>query len=231
MNSQNKLNMMPFERYEKFGVESLSDKDLLAVILRTGSSKSNVFETVDKIFELESVKQKGICGLSFLTKQELLSIEGIGKVKEAILSSIIELSKRMRREGAKEKLSFKSPSSIADYYMDRMRFLDREHVIIVYLNSKNEMICDEVISIGASNFSVVSPRDIFTRALKHEAFSLIMLHNHPSGDPTPSNCDYETTRIMSESSKLLMMPFLDHLIIGNNRYFSMAENGFLGGNS
>lgn len=221
------LSNLPYEKFDKYGVEALSDTDLFAVILRTGSKDSNVLDTAYSLMNLSKVKQYGLPGLLRLTKEELLTIPGIGKVKAAQLMCIAEICRRIRVYSREKSRLFSNAKDVSDYYMESMRNLLRERVVAVFLDSKSRLICDEIISIGTVNLSVLCPRELFSSALKNSAVSVILLHNHPSGDPAPSKEDRDITLRLKEASKILEIPITDHIIIGDNRYFSFRESGLL----
>ena len=218
---------MPIERFERFGIESLSDADLLAVILRTGTRNYDVFDVVSKVLQLNSVKKFGLPGLLRVGKAELLRIDGIGSVKAAQIMAVAELSRRIRASSALEAISFTSPESVSDYYMEELRNLRRERVIAVFLDTRFKRITESVLSIGTVNASVLDARELFSEALLNNAVSFILLHNHPSGDPTPGRDDITVTRKIKESAKMFELNFSDHIIIGDNRFFSMKEHGYL----
>jgi len=218
---------LPLERFNRFGTEGLSDADLMAIILRTGSKDSNVFEVVSCIFELNNVKKFGLPGLLRLTRDELLKISGIGNVKAAQIMAVGELVRRIRAASAMQTISFTSPQSVADYYMEELRNLRRERVIAVFLDTKFNRICETVLSIGTVNSSVLDPRELFGEALINNAVNFILLHNHPSGDPTPGREDIMVTGKIKRAAELLELNFSDHIIIGDNRFFSMKEHGYI----
>lgn len=221
------LSNLPYEKFEKNGAYALSDSDLLAVILRTGSRDSNVLDTAFKLMNLPKLQKYGLPGILRVTKEDLLKIPGIGKVKAAQLLCIAEISKRIRAYSAPENKVFLNAKDVSDFYMEDMRNLLRERVVAVFLDSKSRRICDEIISIGTVNLSVLCPRELFSSALLNNAVSIILLHNHPSGDPSPSREDKSITLRLKKASEVLEIPITDHIIIGDNRYFSFRENGLL----
>ena len=156
-----------------------------------------------------------------------MKIKGVGKVKALQLLAIGELSRRIAKTSIDKGEVFCEPEMIARYYMEDMRHLQREEVILVLMNSKSQIIKDEVISKGTVNSSILSPREIFLLALKYNAVHIVLLHNHPSGDPTPSKEDLLMTARVAEAGKLIGISLMDHLIIGDNKYISLKERGFL----
>ena len=166
---------------------------------------------------------EGILGICHTSREELQKIPGIGKVKAMQILCIAELSKRLASAKVEDKISFHSPASIADYYMERMRHLSREEMILIFFNGKNKVIKELTVSVGTVNQTVASPRELFLEALRCEAVSVLMIHNHPSGDPTPSRQDILTTKRMKEAGEFLGIPLCDHIIIGDQTYLSFRE--------
>ena len=218
---------LPYERYVKFGPEKLSDSDLMAMIIRTGTGKSSVYDIAGKLLSLDYVRNEGLCGLFKLTQSSLCQIDGIGDVKASQIICIIELAKRLYISKASQSVSFDKAASIANYYMYRFKSLMQEQIVIAYLNTKLKLITDEIISIGTVNSSILSPREVYIKALRNNAVYIILLHNHPSGDPTPSREDKAVTLQLKNCGQLLQIPILDHIIIGENNYFSMREHGLI----
>lgn len=218
--------MRPYEKCLALGADALSDAELLAVIIRTGSNGVSSIELAQEI--LSETSPKGdLSGLFSITTARLRKFRGIGRVKAIQLLSIVELSKRMARTEAKKRLDFCSPQSIAEYYMEDFRHDTREKLMVVMLDTKLRKISDEVISTGTVNASIVSPREIFVSALKAEAVYIVLIHNHPSGDATPSQNDIEATRRILAAGKLIGIQLMDHLIIGDNTYISLKSSGYM----
>ena len=156
-----------------------------------------------------------------------MDIKGVGKVKALQILAIGELSRRIAKTSISKGEMFSDPEMIARYYMEDMRHLQIEEVILIMMNSKNQIIKDEVISKGTVNSSILSPREVFLLALQYHAVHIILLHNHPSGDPTPSKEDIRMTAKIAEAGKLIGILLMDHLIIGDNKYISLKERGVL----
>lgn len=212
----------PYEKCEKYGPQMLSDAELLAVILRNGTKDRTVTEVAREILSVHPYYQ-GILGIFHLSREELKKISGIGDVKATQILCMAELSKRLASSKAQEKLSFHSPASVADYYMEKMRHLEREEMILIFFNGKNKVIKELTVSVGTVNQTVASPRELFVEALRCEAVSVIMIHNHPSGDPTPSRQDILTTKKIREAGEFVGIPLSDHIIIGDHSYVSFRE--------
>ena len=211
----------PYEKCEKSGVEALSDAELLAVVLRSGTKDLTVVDLSKQILSMNPFYE-GLLGICHTSREELQKIPGIGKVKAMQILCIAELSKRLAQAKVEDKISFHDPSSIADYYMERMRHEEQEQMICTMLNTKNQFLGDKV-SVGTVNQTVASPRELFLEALRCEAVSVLMIHNHPSGDPTPSRQDILTTKRMKEAGEFLGIPLCDHIIIGDRTYISFRE--------
>jgi len=173
-----------------------------------------------------SPSHPGLKGLNYLTLKELTRIKGIGRVKAIELLCLTELTKRMAKEIHKDSLKLVTPQSVANYYMQDMRHLTREQVKLLMMDSKNKIIKDITISAGTVNTSLMPIREIFVQAFKYEAVNIIVLHNHPSGDPAPSSEDIRVTKRLADAGKLIGITLMDHIIIGDNRYISLKEHGY-----
>lgn len=215
----------PYEKCILKGASSLSDKELLAVLLRTGTAGENVLSLSEHI--LYHTGEDGILGIHHFTMEELLKIKGIGKVKAAQILCLSELAKRLAKASAKSSLCFNSPESIARYYMEDLRHKTQEHMKLLMLNSKSALIGESDISKGTVNASLITPRELFIEALSKNAVNIVIMHNHPSGDPTPSQEDLLTTSRIQKAGAIIGIELLDHIIIGNNCYVSFRETGML----
>lgn len=216
----------PYERCLRLGPGVLSNAELLAVILRTGRQGADAVALAREILQLGE-NEGGLLGLCHLSVPELMSVNGIGEVKALQLQCLGELSKRMASEKAVKRLSFNSPETIADYYMEKLRHREQECLVLLMLDTRNRFLADRVMTIGTVNASLASPREIFMEALRQHAVSIILIHNHPSGDPTPSREDKDMTQRMQKAGKMLEIQLIDHLIIGDQNYFSFCEKGML----
>lgn len=219
----------PYERFLKFGGESLTDAELLAIILRTGTKDKNATELAEEILQLQSSMQGKLIGLHQLSLEELRSVPGIGEVKAVKVKAIGELATRMAKQSVRKNPNqrFDSPEAIAEYYMESFRHQTVEMVLLVLLDNKGHLLGERVISQGTVNASLLSPREIFIQALKFDASSIILIHNHPSGDAAPSRQDRVITGQIYECSKLMNIPLIDHIIIGDHTYSSFQELGLL----
>lgn len=216
----------PYEKCEEFGPSVLSDAELLAVMIRTGSGGECSTELARQV--LMRVPGNAIGGLFQMSLEQLREIRGIGKVKAIQLQCLTEITRRMMRSalGSRE-LVCNEPSTVAAAFMSSMRFLETEQVKMLVLNGRNAVTRELIISNGSFNSALASPREIFYNALKHRAVGILLLHNHPSGDPVPSKEDLLLTRRIADTGQLVGIPLVDHIILGDNRYHSMKENGYL----
>ena len=215
----------PYEKCISFGASALSDAELLAVIIRCGSKKERSVDLAYRILNL--YEDRGICSLYHADYDSLKEIHGIGKVKAVQILCVAELAKRMAKSENRSRTSFKNAEDIARYFMEDMRHLEYEETIAVYLDSKMNLIRDRVIFKGSVNSSMFEPREILIEALKAGAVNLVMLHNHPTGDPAPSRADISATLRLKEACALIGMKLSDHIVIGDNRYVSMRESGVI----
>ena len=215
----------PYEKCQGFGPSALTDAELLAVVLRTGTEGLSSVDLSRQILKLGSSDER-LDGLYHASIPELMRIRGVGRVKAIQIVCLCELAKRLSRASSSSKLLFDRAEIIADYYMEDMRHLEQEETRCVFLNSKCHLIGDQVVSRGTVNSSLASPREIFIEAMKNRAVSLILLHNHPSGDPTPSYNDINLTNRLRQAGNIVGIPLLDHIIIGDQCYFSLKERGY-----
>ena len=216
----------PYEKCISTGASSLSDAELLAVLLRTGSKNESSLGLAYRILS-ECGSENNLSALCRVGPDKLSKIKGVGKVKTVQILCAIELGCRLMTASRKENLSLSEPEQIAAYFMPRLKDQKQETVWIRLLDGKCRLIHEEKIFEGTVRASVISPREIFITALEKEAVYLFLLHNHPSGDPTPSTEDFAVTKRIRESGKLLGVELLDHIIIGDQTYISFIEHGFL----
>lgn len=214
----------PCEKCLARGAESLTDAELLAVILRTGSKGESALELSRKILALNG-EGNGLLGIYHMSISDLIKVRGLGKVKAVQLKCLAELSKRFARAQFSVGISFKDPVSVAEYYMEELRHLEQEVLLLVMLNSKGRLIRDRIISKGTVRAAMISPREIFIEALRNQAVSIILLHNHPSGIPDPSMEDITLTRRVKEAGSMIGIELLDHIIIGDCQAVSLREQG------
>ena len=217
----------PYEKCLRSGPGSLSNEELLAIIIRTGSREQSALELSRQLLTEES-QGGGLLKLLHLSLPQLMQIKGIGKVKGAQLLCIGELSRRIwRRAVLEEVVSFTNPEEIVNYYMEDLRHMEQEQTRLMLLYTKGALIKELMLSQGTVNMSLASPREIFLEALRHRAVYVVMVHNHPSGDPSPSREDILLTKRVREAGELIGIPLLDHVIIGDNSYISLKERGII----
>ena len=230
MSNTNKIKELPccerpYEKCLEKGAHALSDKELLAVLLRCGTPGENAVELAEKILYKEG--DNGILKIHQYSIEQLLKHKGIGKVKAVQILCLSELAKRLAKASAKEMLCFSAPDTIANYYMEDLRHEKQENMKLLMLNSKAMLLGESDISKGTVNSSLITPRELFIEALQKNAVAIVIMHNHPSGDPAPSQEDICTTTRIKEAGELIGIRLLDHIIIGNNCYISFREQGIL----
>ena len=216
----------PYEKCLRFGPEVLSDSELLAIILRSGTTGISSLDLARKILH-EGDGESGLLGIHHKSLQELMDIRGIGQVKAIQIKCIGELSKRIAVCAAKRELNFRCPETIAEYYMEQLRHQEQEQVICMMLDTKNHLLGDKVVTTGTVNASLISTRDLMLAALSYRAVHIILIHNHPSGDASPSEDDILLTQKVQQACSIIDIPLLDHIIIGDQTYFSFREEGIL----
>lgn len=211
----------PVERLINKGVETLSNEELLAILLKTGTKGESAKDLSLKI--LKNIKN--ITELKNINLEYLKKIKGIGNSKAAILLATIELSKRMNQNIETIKNKANNPELIYNYYKNILSDKTQEYFYAIYLDTSKKIITDKLLFIGTSNFSLVHPREIFKEAYKASADSIILVHNHPTGNTTPSKNDFETTNNLRRVGELLGIKIIDHIIVGKHNYYSFFENG------
>lgn len=216
----------PYEKCLKYGAEYLSDVELLAAILRTGYEGVSALDLSGEILQ-SSHLEKNLLGLHHLSIGDLLKIHGVGKVKAVQIKCIVELSRRLSKASAEDSLCFNCPETIAQYYMEDFRHSNQEQMAVMMLNTKGRLLGEEKLFKGTVNASLVTPREIFLQALHYHAVGIVLIHNHPSGDPTPSREDLQVTERIQEAGGLIGIELLDHVIIGDKKYISFRERGLL----
>ncbi len=217
----------PFERCKKFGAHSLTDGELLAMILRTGSRES---DALNLSYDLLSGAGPtiGLASLMYKFVEELTAIKGIGEIKAMQIQCVLEIAKRLwKKEILSTEIYFTNPKLCANYYLQDMKYLEREEIRLVFLDSRLRKISDMTLSKGTVNFSLISVRDILIETLKRQAVNVIMIHNHPSGNPEPSEADKAMTKKVLTGLEAIGVNLNDHIVLGDNSYFSFRENHLL----
>ena len=208
--------MLPYEKSEAYGFESLSDEELFAIIIRSGTKRHSCMEAASAL--VRETKGQGIIGLQRLSVKELAQLPGIGRVKAVQLKSICELSRRMASQRR---------AAVVEYLMEDMRHLEQEQLRILLLDTKCMLIHEKVMSIGTVNSTLMPPREICREALMRDSTGFILVHNHPTGDPAPSREDIVATNKIFNAANLIGISLIDHIIIGDNTYISMKDDGLI----
>ena len=217
----------PYERCMREGAEHLTDAELLSIILRTGSKGENSLELAERILAL-NCPGEGILGLLHLSLPQLMSVKGIGKVKGVQLMCIGELSRRIWKKKHMERvMRFEEPEQVAAYYREDLRHMEQEQFFLMMFNTRQMLIGERMMSKGTVNASLAGTREIYIEALRYQAVSPILVHNHPSGDPEPSKEDILLTERVRKAGELMGIRLLDHIVIGDSAYVSMKERGLL----
>lgn len=211
----------PYEKCLSCGAEALSDTELLAVMLRTGTVGETACGLAGRILNLSGYQ--GLNGLVRIPMERLLELKGVGRVKAVQLKCAVELASRMAKAAAKERLCFGNPATIADYLMEELRYEEQEQLMALFLDTRNRLLREKLIFKGTVNTSPVSPREIFLEALEVHAVHIVLVHNHPSGDPVPSKEDIRMTQRVYRAGEILGIRLLDHVIIGDGCYSSLKE--------
>ena len=211
----------PYEKLEWFGEERLSDAELLAIIIKTGTKNETSVQVAQKILNLNDTEIEGINFLRNATIEELTKVNGIGKVKAIQLKAVGELASRMTKPTNTKKIIIKKPLDLAKIMIEELRFQTKEFAKIVILNNKNEIIKIKDIAMGGTNFANIEAKDILEAPVKMAAPKIILVHNHPTGDATPSEQDIIFTNRLYDAADLMGIQLMDHLVIGNKAYTSI----------
>lgn len=211
----------PYEKFLSLGASGLSDADLLAIIIKTGTKDKSA---VDIAQEMLSGRHGNLLNLYEMSYDELIQVSGIGQIKAIQLKAVAELSMRISKAKRARSIRMNTPVTIADYYMEQMRHLQQEVVICAYFDVKSRFLGDKFISKGSLSSSVVDISSVMRTALEKNASKIVLLHNHPSGDCTPSKDDIAVTDRQAEGSRIFSIELCDHIIIGDNEYYSFYEN-------
>jgi DNA repair protein RadC len=216
----------PYEKFEKYGQGALTDVELLAILLRSGTQNCNAKELAETILCRHNKIPSLLC-LYHLSFEELTMIKGIGKVKAIQILTLLELCKRLSRQKYSASFKVTSPKDVSEYFMEDMRHLKEENFLILLLDTKCKMKSYEMISKGSLTASIVHPREVYKAAIQKSAHSIIAVHNHPSGDASPSKEDIQITARLKQAGEIVGIPFLDHVIIGDGTYISLKEQNYI----
>ncbi len=217
------LDERPREKMLVNGADNLSNAELIAILLRTGTSHESALRLAEQLL----YKYQGLAGLGVLSPQEISHMHGIGIAKAVTIAAAIELGKRMSILPMGNRPVIRSPQDAADLMMPRLRYENKEHFIALLLSTKNHVLAAPTISIGSLNASLVHPRELFRAAINNSAAAVILIHNHPSGDPSPSQEDIALTKRLLDAGRILDISVLDHVIIGDGKYVSFKEKGII----
>lgn len=212
----------PYEKLELYGEEKLTDTELLSIIIKSGAKEETALQVAQKVLLLGS--KEGYNNLTFLQElslQQLIKIKGIGKIKAIQLKAVGEIAKRISKPICNERVVLKSTNDVAELLMQEMRNEKREIAKLLILNNKNVLLKMKDISFGGTNFAMISPKEILVDVIKMQADRIILVHNHPSGDPTPSKQDYILTKRIIDAADLFNIELMDHIVIGDNKYKSV----------
>ena len=214
----------PYEKMQMYGSENLSNSELLAIIIKTGTNEKTSVELAQEILKLGSQNRNDLHFLQDLSIEEFMQIKGIGKVKAIQLKAVCELTKRMSRPIENINIKIRIPLDVAKLLMNELKFEKREKVKVLILNTKNILLKIVDVSYGGTNSAIIEPKDILAEPIKMGAPKIILVHNHPSGDPKPSVQDLNLTKTVYKAGKMLGIQLIDHIVIGNEQYESIFLN-------
>ena len=215
----------PCEKFCFYGAKKLSDSELLAIIIKTGTKDKTAVMLAQELMNKYDYDSRGLAFLNDVSLAELQKIKGIGRIKAIQLKAVWELIKRSSKPIALKKHKILSPSNAAEFLMEDLRYLKQEMVVVILLDVKNEIIKTVTVAIGGLSQSGVEAREIFKEPIKNSASSIILAHNHPSGDPSPSDSDIVFTKRIYDAGKIFGIEVLDHIIIGNGIFSSLKKMG------
>lgn len=211
----------PRERFLRSGAASLSPAELLALILRTGTKNLNIVDTCNEL-----IARYGLEKLANITLGELEEVKGIGEAKAMQIVAIFELNKRLHYTRNLNK-KIQAARDVFEYMAGRVPDETKEHLFVLHLNTKNQIIKTEIVSVGTLNAALIHPREVFKAAIKESSHAIILVHNHPSGDVEPSNADKQVTDLLKQAGAVIQIDLLDHIIVGKTGWFSFRESGLL----
>lgn len=218
------INERPIEKMVLYGKETLSNSELIAILLKTGTTKLSSLQLAERVINQNA---DGLRNLANITLEELMDIDGIGQAKAATIVAAVELGKRISASEAIQRGKISCVEDVVDIFMERLRYLQKEMFEVLLLDTKGNIISSENISVGDLCSSVVHPRETFKSAIKRSSAAIIFVHNHPSGDPTPSNEDIAITKRLIEAGNILGISVLDHIIIGDGVFVSMKASDLI----
>ncbi|CAG7631094.1 hypothetical protein PAESOLCIP111_03264 [Paenibacillus solanacearum] len=213
----------PRERMIQYGAGALSNAELLAILLRTGTYQESAVLLAQRLL----ASSGSLRGLADMSLEQLTEIKGIGEAKALQIQAGIELGRRMARSALSDTVTIRSPQDVAALLTEDLRYLQKEHFVCLFLNTKNHVVGQETLSMGSLNASIVHPREIFRAAIKRSSASIVCAHNHPSGDPTPSPEDIQMTKRLVQAGDIIGIEVLDHVVIGDQKFVSLKELGLM----
>ena len=216
----------PREKLIRQGAASLSDTELLAILLRTGTSSVSVLHLAEEV--LAKYLDKGLVSIMNISPQEIASVHGVGLAKAATIVAAVELGRRLSTRAAQKLEKIEGPEDVARYALPLLRYEQKEHFLVMLLDVRNRVLAMPTVSIGSLTASVAHPREIFREAIRYSAANMILIHNHPSGDSTPSREDIRITKQMMKAGEIMGIPVLDHVIIAGDGFLSLKEANCLG---
>lgn len=215
------LSERPYEKLEMYGAHTLSNAELLAIIIKSGTKEESSIETAQKILSMKNKNSDNLRFIQDMSIEEFTSIKGIGRVKAIQLKAVGEIAKRLSRPIENSKVKISSPGDVANLLIDELRYEKREIVKVIILNTKNIVIKMVDVCLGSNNSAILKPKDALIDAIKMAAPKIILVHNHPSGDPTPSKADIDFTKRLEQASSIVGIELLDHIIIGDSKFESI----------
>lgn len=213
----------PRERLVKYGADALSNAELLAIILRVGTPEYSAIGLAEHMLG----RFNGIRGIASASVEELSSIKGLGTAKSAQIKAMVELGKRLAATALDPRSAIRNPQDVVDCVMPFLRDEPQENFMAIFLNTKNEILKTRIITTGTLDSSLITPRELFREAMSMNSAAVIVAHNHPSGDPTPSREDIAITKRLCQAGEMVGIEVLDHLIIGDGRSLSLKERGMM----
>lgn len=211
----------PYEKLEMYGAHTLSNAELLAIIIKSGTRDESSISTAQKILSMKNKNSDNLRFIQDMSIEEFMSINGIGKVKAIQLKAVCEIAKRISRPIENTKVQIKCPQDVANLLNDELKYEKRELVKVIILNTKNIVMKVTNICLGTENSAILKPRDALIDAVKMGAPKIILVHNHPSGDPTPSSEDINFTNRLIQASSVIGIELLDHVVIGDSKFESI----------
>ncbi len=211
----------PREKLIRRGAASLSDTELLAILLRTGTSSVSVIHLAEEV--LAKYQDKGLVSIMNISPQEIATVHGVGLAKAATIVAAVELGRRLSTKAAQKLEKIEGPEDVARYASPILRFEQKEHFLVMLLDVRNRVLAMPTVSVGSLTASVAHPREIFREAIRYSAANMILIHNHPSGDPMPSREDVQLTKQMMKAGEIMGIPVLDHVIIAGDGFLSLKE--------